>query len=395
MVSYPHAEALASLRSERPGLWADTCIEISTANAQAMRDFILAVEEVARLPGYLARILEQAPTIATIPRLARGVFFGYDFHLTAEGPRLIEINTNAGGAFAALPLILSAVARNTGRAPSCGDISATEVASAIVDMFRTEWKLERGNTPLRRIAIIDESPETQFLYPEFVLCKNLLMGYGIDAVITDPSTLTRKNGALFFGDLPIDLVYNRLTDFYFEKLEHTALRDAYIANEALFTPHPRAHAVLADKENLVVFGDEKQLREWGASERALSALSKCLLPIRRVTQENADLLWSERRHLFFKPLAGYGGKAVYRGDKLTKRVWEDIRTNLYVAQAWAPPAEHAMQINGENVVLRYDVRNYVYNGQVLMLAARLYQGQTTNFRTPGGGFAPVFFPGNE
>jgi hypothetical protein len=26
---------------------------------------------------------------------------------------------------------------------------------------------------------------------------------------------------------------------------------------------------------------------------------------------------------------------------------------------------------------------------VLLLAARLYQGQTTNFRTPGGGFAPV------
>jgi hypothetical protein len=26
---------------------------------------------------------------------------------------------------------------------------------------------------------------------------------------------------------------------------------------------------------------------------------------------------------------------------------------------------------------------------VLLCAARRYQGQTTNFRTPGGGFAPV------
>lgn len=25
-----------------------------------------------------------------------------------------------------------------------------------------------------------------------------------------------------------------------------------------------------------------------------------------------------------------------------------------------------------------------------MAGARLYQGQTTNFRTPGGGFAPVY-----
>ena len=39
--------------------------------------------------------------------------------------------------------------------------------------------------------------------------------------------------------------------------------------------------------------------------------------------------------------------------------------------------------------LKLDVRNYVYDGSVQLLAARLYQGQTTNMRTPGGGFAPV------
>ena len=40
--------------------------------------------------------------------------------------------------------------------------------------------------------------------------------------------------------------------------------------------------------------------------------------------------------------------------------------------------------------LKIDVRNYVYGGQVQLVTARLYQGQTTNFRTPGGGFAPVY-----
>jgi hypothetical protein len=42
--------------------------------------------------------------------------------------------------------------------------------------------------------------------------------------------------------------------------------------------------------------------------------------------------------------------------------------------------------------LKYDVRCFVYAGKIQLLAARLYQGQTTNFRTPGGGFAPVFYP---
>ena len=35
------------------------------------------------------------------------------------------------------------------------------------------------------------------------------------------------------------------------------------------------------------------------------------------------------------------------------------------------------------------MRAYTYAGQVQLLAARTYQGQTTNFRTPGGGFCPV------
>jgi hypothetical protein len=39
--------------------------------------------------------------------------------------------------------------------------------------------------------------------------------------------------------------------------------------------------------------------------------------------------------------------------------------------------------------LKVDVRNYAYGGEVKMVAARLYEGQTTNFRTAGGGFAPV------
>jgi len=44
---------------------------------------------------------------------------------------------------------------------------------------------------------------------------------------------------------------------------------------------------------------------------------------------------------------------------------------------------------GPETAMKVDVRNYVYDGRVQQLAARLYQGQTTNMRTAGGGFAPV------
>ena len=39
--------------------------------------------------------------------------------------------------------------------------------------------------------------------------------------------------------------------------------------------------------------------------------------------------------------------------------------------------------------MKLDIRNYTHDGKVQLVAARLYQGKTTNFRTAGGGFAPV------
>ena len=109
-----------------------------------------------------------------------------------------------------------------------------------------------------------------------------------------------------------------------------------------------------------------------------------------VSAETAQELWSARKRYFFKPSGGHGGKAVYRGDKMTRGVWEEVQRGGYIAQELAAPTERRIKINGQVQALKLDVRLYTYAGSPLMTAARVYQGQTTNFRTPGGGFAPVF-----
>ncbi len=109
-----------------------------------------------------------------------------------------------------------------------------------------------------------------------------------------------------------------------------------------------------------------------------------------MTAQNREALWARRRDLFFKPAAGYGSKAAYRGAKLTKRVWGEITGSTYVAQALVAPSERHIADTAAASLLKADIRNYAYRGTVKLVAARLYQGQTTNFRTPGGGFAPVF-----
>jgi hypothetical protein len=111
-----------------------------------------------------------------------------------------------------------------------------------------------------------------------------------------------------------------------------------------------------------------------------------------VDPADAEELWAARRELFFKPATGFGSRAAYRGDKLTRRVWEEILRGEYVAQQLIPPSARSVQVDGRTERLKLDLRCYVYDGQVLSVAARLYQGQTTNFRTPGGGFAAVLCP---
>lgn len=73
-------------------------------------------------------------------------------------------------------------------------------------------------------------------------------------------------------------------------------------------------------------------------------------------------------------------------------MFAEILEGDYVAQALVPPSERVLRDADVPRALKMDLRNYVYNGEVQLVAARLYQGQTTNFRTPGGGFAPVFYP---
>src|SRR3546814_9902622 len=60
---------------------------------------------------------------------------------------------------------------------------------------------------------------------------------------------------------------------------------------------------------------------------------------------------------------------------------------------YVPTSNRLVRVDGETVARKMDVRLYTYCGELLLVASRLYQGQTTNMRTPGGGFAPVLLTG--
>lgn len=357
-----------------------------------MSGLIEAVEAVIGLPAYRDFVLSRSPAIARHdPGGASGVFFGYDFHVADDRIGLIEINTNAGGA------MLNSVLAHAHHACCLDDQSlAAATASAatlnqrIVDMFLQEWSLSGRKQPLRTIAIVDTSPTEQYLYPEFLLFQSLFERYGLKAIITDPADLQFRNGVLWAEDIAVDLVYNRLTDFTLENASSATLRAAYLENAIVLTPHPHAHALYADKRNLALLSDHDQLEQFGVPQESIDVLMAHVLNTEVVDAAREEELWRRRRQLFFKPSGGYGSKAAYRGDKLTKRVFQEILQADYVAQTVMAPGERVVGSRAAPENLKFDLRCYVYRGALQLTAARLYQGQTTNFRTPEGGFAPVY-----
>ena len=367
-------------------LFSHVPVFLSATTVDEMRAIAAAVETTAQLAAYKAAVLSWAPEIARADHGPIGALMGYDFHLGEDGPRLIEINTNAGGAF------LNAFLARAQRA-CCAEMDIPPTLLSFEDaafrMFQNEWIRQRGTGAPERIAIVDDNPPEQYLYPEFVLARQVLAARGVDAVIADAGHLSYDDGQLSVDGKTIDLVYNRVTDFAFDQPEHKALQESYRDGAVVVTPNPHNHALLADKRNLSLLSNAATLEAWGVEPRfraLLDAVPRTVL----VNPDNADALWKSRNDLFFKPTGGHGGKAVYRGDKLTKGVWAEIAGGGYVAQTLVRPSERMIKIDETPQRRKMDVRLYTYDGQVLLVAARLYQGQTTNFRTLGGGFAPVF-----
>jgi hypothetical protein len=370
----------ANLEKTHPHLFAHTPVYVSEADLAAMLSFVSAIERIAALPGWLGA---DRPALAA---KVHGVFMGYDFHMTEDGPKLIEINTNAGGAF--LNLFASKQFR------ACCDmldmskfIEPKEAETKIAVMFLAEWAAAGRSGKPGLIAIVDAVPKEQFLYPEFLLATKLLNEHGLKTVIAAPEELALENGALHFEGVLVDLIYNRLTDF--DLSDHQDLRAAWAAGNVVLTPDPPAHRRMADKRNLVKLSDADFLRGIGAGGEDIAIVGRLVPKTVLVTLENADALWADRKRYYFKPVSGYGGKAVYRGEKLTRKTWDWIMGEDYVAQESASPSQRIVKTEGGSGLRKFDVRLYTYRDQLLAAAARIYEGQTTNFRTPGGGFAPV------
>jgi len=385
----------------RENLFAGTGILLDQSDTEAMLGVVDAVEALADSSSFREHKIAQNPALSDWQDLTSdGMIMGYDFHIGADGPQLIEVNTNAGGAFIANELH---IVSNQSYPPCCGFGSLEMKRDLLFSLLQHEWRSAgRGELKVNEItaAIVDDNPQEQYLYPDMQIAKNYFEKSGIKTIIADIASLKFENGVLHNNGTAIDIVYNRSTDFMLQEDSSVALKSAALAGAAVVAPNPLHHALYANKINFIDYTDAAKLDAYGLSKTHCEYLMAHVPDTMLLTTDNAAELYARRKKLFFKPVDGFGSRAVYRGDKITSRVWEQMLADLelgrqYIAQVIVPPSLRAVETQGDRSRLKFDVRIYTAGGEPIIAAARIYQGQTTNFRTVGGGFGPVYMWDNE
>jgi len=395
MTSTPGSAPLPIAAVELPAghvPYAQTIIGLPVAELAVMRRAIEALFRTAHSAAYAERVDRGADAVARHASGAFGVFMGYDFHLTDAGPRLIEINTNAGGAL--LNGLHTAALCDAEKLDwlCCDPPSIQEIEQRIVDTFRSEHEAVRGpGVALRRVAIVDDRPAEQFLRAEFELFVSLFARHGIEARVADTRELVRgAAGGLALQGWPVDLVYLRDTDFQLASERTRALREAHLRGEVVVTPSPREHHLLADKRRLEIFSSREALEALGVGADDARFLSEVVPETRPLASLTLEEAWATRRDWVFKPAASYGSKGVYRGDKISKKTLAEIHADAsFLAQRRIAPGTTKVGTPDGEREMKFDVRAYAYRDSIFLLGARVYQGQVTDMRSPGGGFSAI------
>lgn len=370
----------------RPHLFAHEGVTLPARLAAQVSAFARDLDAVVHHPGYVAHLEARTAAGPRPERTPDGVCIALDFHVDGERPRLIEINTNAGGGLLAL-----VAARAAGWPAAEVDLDEAR----FIDQFIDAYHEVRHAPPLRAIALVDRAPETQFLAPEFERFVALVRARGLSARVADPTALRLSNGRVTIDGEAMDLVYWRDTDFLFEAPDLDVLRAAWLGGNVVVSPDPLAHTRWADKRNLAVLSEAAALEALGVESDLAARVAAGVPETRIVTAENVDVLWNDRSAWFFKPITGYGSRGAYRGDKVTQRAFAAVRAGGYVAQRLIPAPRRPATATGGGPPLKWDLRAFVQRGEVTGWMCRVYEGQTTNLRTPGGGIGLVAFRTEE
>ena len=140
-------------------------------------------------------------------------------------------------------------------------------------MFLAEWRLVRGRQPLRTIAIVDDAPEEQYLYPDFLLFERLFEARGVSGFIADPTQLDWRDGALSYSGERIDLVYTA-SPISISRNRGTLHCVMRTSRDSRSSRRIRMHIALANKRNLALLTAPALLQSWGVPAQTIDRFER-------------------------------------------------------------------------------------------------------------------------
>jgi len=335
-----------------------------------MLDFSRSVIGLKDNPAYLRLLEPYLPEMAKIKTQWPSVLMGFDFHLTADGPKLIEINNNAGGLYIGDDRWLPQ--------PAMTELTGS-LEMRLTEMFHGDWAT---------IAIMDEDVTNQFMYPEMQAYAGLFEQDGRHVVVVSPEDIQLHSDGLYVEDVKIDAIYNRHTDFYLEGADVAHVRTAYERGQVVVNPHPRSYALVGDKSRMVDWWREGLLEQCVAADTVerVRAVTPQTVQLAEIDPEQ---VWHDRKHWVFKPSARHGGKGVVLGKGISRVRFEALDREETIVQQLVP----ASMVEVEGQSMKLDIRLYMHGVKLIALAGRVWRGQVTNFREPGSGWVALNIEG--
>lgn len=352
-------------------------LTLSRSDLRSMIALVRSLQHLSELPAYQESIVSELMPTARFEPGNHSVMMAYDFHLSEAGPQLIEVNTNAGGLW---PAYLT-------RYPNAAAFPK-KMEDKLLRTFIDDFALRKGDSDAkpRSIAIVDEQPLGQFLYPEMRIFSDLFEKAGISPIIADPCELTAESSGLLLKGKPVDMIYNRHCDFYLESPTMRHIRSAWLAHQVCLSPNPRTYGLLGDKRRMIYWSDPAQMSELFLQNSDLDLILSSVPMTRLLKSFDPQELWGSRKKWIFKPATSYASRGVYSGKKLTRKKFEELDPDTTLVQRWIPPSQTRTE---QGTIFKTDFRLFTYRDQILCVTARLYRGQVTNLQTEGGGFASV------
>jgi uncharacterized circularly permuted ATP-grasp superfamily protein len=316
----------------------------------------------------------------------------------AETPAGAGFNDLLAEAFAVIPVM-----RKFRRRYDVRPIPARPgVATVILDA----WKEFSGRWQGPRIAIVDwDDVPTRV---EFTIFKTYFESLGLECVIVDPRAMEYRDGKLYGGGAPVDLIYKRV--LINELIEREGIGHAVVRavrDRAVCMVNPFRCKLLHKKASLAVLSDERNAVLFPGDQ--LAAIAE-FIPWTRLVEPRHTLLHgarvdllpyieANREQLVLKPNDDYGGAGVVLGWTVTPDEWgaalKRALAEPYIVQERVviPSEPYPSVVDGTlHVVDRMlDTAPFVLNGSAVDgCLTRLSTAALLNVTAGGGSTVPCF-----